>query len=114
MGSALMASQQVQATSQARLDKSDSAAGATCSGLTREAGRQQHGGRDKRAAGWPQASRSWHPTVCCGDWECFQPFLTQRRVCPRAAHAHPVDVNAHMGASRLCRESGVVSRIRRR
>src|ERR1700728_3616065 len=71
--SALMTSEQVQATSQASLAESDSAAGTTCSGLAREAERQQYGGRDRRAAGWSQASRSWHPTVCCGDGKCFQP-----------------------------------------
>ena len=95
-----MASQQVRAGS---LAKSDSTAGATCSGLAREAGRQQHGGRDGRAAGWRQASRSWHPTVCCGNGKCFQPFLARSGVsAPRAAHTYPVDINAHMGASKLC------------
>ncbi|OCK90765.1 uncharacterized protein K441DRAFT_698930 [Cenococcum geophilum 1.58] len=88
--SALVASQQVQATSQARLAKSDSAAGATCSGLAREAERQQHGGRDRRAAGRPQASRSWHPTVCCGDGKCFQPRsgVSAPSCCTSASRRH--------------------------
>ena len=33
----------------------------------------------------------------------FQPFLARSGVsAPRAAHTYPVDITAHMGASKLC------------